>query len=62
MVIPTLNQLWGVRYPIIVAPMFLISNTQVILSTLNYGGNAAFPALNYRTEGELRVLRTLDTL
>ena len=62
MVIPTLSQLRGVRYPIIVAPMFLISNTRVILSTVNNGGNAAFPAINYPREGELRVLRTLDTL
>jgi nitronate monooxygenase len=50
----TLDQLLGIRYPIIVAPMFLISNTKMIISALNNGVSAAFPALNYRTDTELR--------
>jgi len=36
------------------APMFLVSNTKMILAALNNGITGAFPALNYRTEKELR--------
>ena len=58
MAILTLDQLLGIRYPIIVAPMFLISNTKMILAALDNGVSAAFPALNYRTEPELRAAIT----
>lgn len=44
----------GIDYPIIVAPMFLISNTKMIKAALANGITAAFPALNYRTDVELR--------
>jgi nitronate monooxygenase len=50
----TLDKLLGIRYPIIVAPMFLISNTKMIKAALSCGVTAAFPALNYRTDQELR--------
>ncbi len=50
----TLDQLLGIQYPIIVAPMFLISNTKMIKAALDNGVTAAFPALNYRTDAELR--------
>jgi nitronate monooxygenase len=50
----SLDKLLGIRYPIIVAPMFLISNTRMIISALRCGVTAAFPALNYRTDEELR--------
>ena len=50
----TLDQLLGIRYPIIVASMFLISNAKMIISALDNGVSAAFPALNYRTDEELR--------
>ena len=51
---PTLDTLLGIQYPVIVAPMFLISNTGMIISALESGVSAAFPALNYRTDEELR--------
>lgn len=54
MATPTLDQLLGIRYPIIVAPMFLISNSRMTVSALESGVSAAFPALNYRTDGDLR--------
>lgn len=54
----TLDQLLGIRYPIIVAPMFLISNTRMIKAALDNGVTAAFPALNYRTDEELRAAIT----
>jgi nitronate monooxygenase len=50
----TLDQLLGIKYPVIVAPMFLISNARMIKAALEAGVTAAFPALNYRTDAELR--------
>jgi nitronate monooxygenase len=50
----TLDKLLGIEYPILVAPMFLISNTKMIMAALDSGITAAFPALNYRTDKELR--------
>jgi nitronate monooxygenase len=50
----TLDKMLGIDYPIIVAPMFLISNTKMIKAALANGVTAAFPALNYRTDAELR--------
>jgi len=50
----TLDQLLGIDYPVIVAPMFLISNTKMVKAALTNGITAAFPALNYRTDQELR--------
>lgn len=50
----TLDKLLGIDYPIVVAPMFLISNTKMIKAALSQGVTAAFPALNYRTDKELR--------
>ncbi len=51
----TLDQMLGIDYPMIVAPMFLISNTKMVKAALAHGVSAAFPALNYRTDQELRV-------
>lgn len=50
----TLDQMLGIDYPILVAPMFLISNTKMIKAALENGVTAAFPAFNYRTDKELR--------
>ncbi len=50
----TLDQLLGIDYPVIVAPMFLISNAKMVKAALKNGVSAAFPALNYRTDAELR--------
>lgn len=50
----TLDKILGIDYPIIVAPMFLVSNTRMIRSALRHGISAAFPALNFRTDSELR--------
>jgi len=44
----------GIEYPIIMAPMFLVSNTKMIVAALESGITAAFPALNYRTDEEFR--------
>src|SRR5687768_10431435 len=54
MATPTLDHLLGIRYPFIVAPMFLISNTKMVKAALDCGASAAFPALNYRADHDLR--------
>jgi len=50
----TIDKLIGIKYPVIVAPMFLISNAKMIIAALNSGVTAAFPALNYRTDKDMR--------
>lgn len=47
-------QLMGIDYPVIMAPMFLISNVKMVLEALESGITAAIPALNYRTDTALR--------
>jgi len=49
-----LHEILQIDYPILVAPMFLVSNTQMVIAALESGVTAAIPALNYRTDGELR--------
>jgi len=48
------TEMMGIDYPIIMAPMFLVSNTKMIIEALNSGITAAFPALNYRTDDAFR--------
>jgi nitronate monooxygenase len=50
----SLTQLLGIKYPIIMAPMFLVTNTKMMIEALNSGIAAAVPALNYRTNTEFR--------
>lgn len=49
-----LNEILDIKHPIILAPMFLVSNTQMIKAALDSGITGAIPALNYRTPDELR--------
>ena len=49
-----LSKLLGIEYPIIIAPMFLVSNTEMIISALKSGITACIPALNFRSTEELR--------
>lgn len=48
-----LCDLLGIRYPIIMAPMFLVSNADMIIEGIKAGITGAIPALNYRTTDEL---------
>lgn len=59
--ITKLTELLKIKYPIIQAPMFLVSNVSMVKEAM-YGGIAGcIPALNYRTLDELRVaLRELN--
>ncbi len=49
----TLTDILEIEHPIILAPMFLISNAKMTIAALNAGITAAIPALNYRTISEL---------
>lgn len=48
-----LSKILGIQHPIIVAPMFLISNVEMVKAALDFGATAAIPAMNYRTTKEL---------
>ena len=47
-------QMLDIQYPVIMAPMFLVSTVDMIVEALENGITAAFPAMNYRTDKELR--------
>lgn len=49
-----LAELLKIEHPIIVAPMFLISNVDMVVAACESGATAAFPALNYRSLDDLR--------
>jgi len=49
-----LSEMLDIRYPIIIAPMFLVSNTKMIIAGVKAGATAAVPAMNYRTTDALR--------
>ncbi len=55
-----LTELLNIDFPLIMAPMFLVSNEAMIKAGMNSGIAATFPTLNYRNEGELEIL--LDAL
>ncbi|WP_413557240.1 NAD(P)H-dependent flavin oxidoreductase [Bdellovibrio sp. HCB209] len=42
------TEMMGIDYPIIAAPMFLVSNTELVAQASEAGGIGTFPALNYR--------------
>ena len=49
-----LTQLLDIKYPIIQAPMFLVSNTAMVIAAMQSGIAGCIPALNYRTLEDLR--------
>ncbi|MBR5983485.1 MAG: nitronate monooxygenase [Bacteroidales bacterium] len=42
-----------IEHPIIMAPMFLVSNEEMVVTALDCGITSAIPAANYRKKGEL---------
>lgn len=50
-----LSKILNIKYPIIVAPMFLVSNLEMVIAATQAGATAAIPALNFRTGAELRL-------
>lgn len=49
-----LTQILDIKHPIIMAPMFLVSNTAMVKEAMACGIAGCIPALNYRTLEELR--------
>ena len=49
-----LTQLLDINHPIIQAPMFLVSNTKMVIEAMTSGIAGCIPALNYRSLEELR--------
>ncbi|WP_353777523.1 nitronate monooxygenase [Winogradskyella sp. 3972H.M.0a.05] len=49
-----LTELLNIKYPIIQAPMFLVSNVAMVTEAMKSGIAGCIPALNYRTLPELR--------
>jgi nitronate monooxygenase len=54
MIKPTLTSLLNINQPLIIAPMFLVSNTKMVIEGMKAGVAGCIPALNYRTLEELR--------
>jgi len=50
----TLQELLGIEHPIIIAPMFLVSNVKMVTAAMEKNIAACIPALNYRTSEKLR--------
>lgn len=48
-----ISEMLGIKYPIILAPMFLVSNIEMVVAAADAGITGAIPALNYRTTEEL---------
>ncbi|MCS6955107.1 MAG: nitronate monooxygenase [Candidatus Calescibacterium sp.] len=55
-----LTEMLNISYPIIMAPMFLVSNAKMVIQACENGIAGCFPALNYRTDKELR--KALDEI
>ncbi len=51
-----LTQSLSIDFPMIMAPMFLVTNEAMLLAGMKNGIAASFPSLNYRNEGELETL------
>ena len=57
---PSLRDILNIKYPIIMAPMFLVSNIEMLIAASKAGITGAIPALNFRTIEEFEVaLKTL---
>ena len=54
-----LTESLAIDFPMIMAPMFLVSNEPMLKAAMNCGIAGAFPTLNYRKEGELETVLDL---
>ncbi|MGB1003584.1 MAG: NAD(P)H-dependent flavin oxidoreductase [Salibacteraceae bacterium] len=48
-----INEMLNIDFPMIMAPMFLVSNEEMMKAGIDHGVMATFPTLNYRTDEEL---------
>lgn len=53
-IVTPLTSLLGIAYPIIMAPMFLVSDVNMVVAATKAGITGAIPALNYRNDKEFR--------
>lgn len=53
-IVTSLTSLLGIPYPIIMAPMFLVSDVNMVIAATKAGITGAIPALNYRNDKEFR--------
>ncbi|GAA0891562.1 nitronate monooxygenase [Fulvivirga kasyanovii] len=53
-----LTRMLNIRYPVIMAPMFLVSNAAMVIEGVKAGITGCIPALNYRTDKEFRAALT----
>lgn len=49
-----LQQILDVKLPFLIAPMFLVSNTDMVITAMKKGGSGCIPALNYKRISELK--------
>ena len=54
MIKQSLSEILGIKHPIIMAPMFLVTNSKMMIEALNNGIAAAIPALNFRNDESFR--------
>jgi nitronate monooxygenase len=50
----SLCDILNIKYPVIMAPMFLVSNADMLVEAINSGITGCVPALNYRTDDQFR--------
>lgn len=50
-----LQEILGIDLPLLIAPMFLVSNTDMVIEAMKKGGAGCIPALNYRKISELKI-------
>lgn len=50
----SLCDILNIKYPVIMAPMFLVSNANMLIEAINSGITGCLPALNYRTDDQFR--------
>ncbi len=56
------TKMTGIRHPLVMAPMFLVSNERMVTEAMRAGIMGCFPSLNFRNPGELDgVLTRLNT-
>lgn len=56
------TRMFNLRLPIVMAPMFLVSNLEMMKAALRKGIMGAFPTLNYRKDDELKtVIQSIKT-
>ena len=49
----TLDKILDIEYPVILAPMFLVTTPEMVKIALDNGISGAIPAMNFRKDGEL---------